>query len=151
MSGKTPPIHRAILDDRLLIEQILTGIRPGRRSIEFHTTAYWYFRACRAAIAGAGGHLAGPFEQLDSGMQRRAIQSLLELPDEIALPDPRFTVPLMAEVSRRHPRLNLLNLEAVAAALVLQANVWLSIESASGVLPQVLDAEDIPWTVVTIP
>jgi hypothetical protein len=56
----------------------------------------------------------------------------------------------MADISRRHPQLNLLNLEAVAAARVLGATVWLSEAAASGVLPGVLDAEGVQWTVVTI-
>lgn len=30
-----------------------------------HTTIYWYYRACRADVLGAGGHLSGPFQQLE--------------------------------------------------------------------------------------
>ena len=39
----------------------------------------------------------------------------------------------------------LLNLEAVAAARVFGATVWLSDSAADGLLPAVLDAEGIPW------
>lgn len=99
-------------------------------------------------MAGAGGHLSGPFQQLDADEQERAILTLLELRDDIALPDPRATVPVMAQIASRHPRLNLLNLEAVAAAQVLSATVWLSEPSAAGVLPAVLEAEDVAWTVL---
>ena len=56
----------------------------------------------------------------------------------------------MAKLSVAHPRLNLLNLEAVAAALILTASVWLSVEGAAGVLPAVLDAERISWTTVVV-
>ena len=45
------------------------------------------------------------------------------------------------DVARRHPRLNLLNLEAVAAAGVLEGIVWLSETASGGVLPPVLDAK----------
>jgi hypothetical protein len=142
-----PRTIKVILDDRLLIEDLLAGLRVrGER----HTTTYWYYRACRAAVAGAGGHLSGPFLELDTAHQQAAIRSLLTLPDTVGLPDPRSTVPLMAELSERHPRLNLLNLEAAAAALALRATVLLSAEAAQGVLPAVLDAERITWRTVEI-
>jgi hypothetical protein len=138
---------RVILDDRLLIEEVLVGVDVrGER----HTTTYWYYRACRAAVHGAGGHLSGPFTGLDALDQQIAIRSLLLLPESIGLPDPRSTVPMMADLSERHPRLNLLNLEAVATGLVLDATLLLSVEAARGVLPEVLAAEDITWRTVTI-
>ena len=56
----------------------------------------------------------------------------------------------MAEMSERHPRLNLLNLEAAATGLVLDATMLLSIEAARGVLPEILDAENIRWRTVEI-
>src|SRR3954470_9906706 len=127
-----------LLDDRLLIEELLVGLPRGRRRPTLFTTSYWYYRACRAAVVGAGGHLSGPFEQLAQSEQERAILSLLELRDDIGLPDPRATVPVMADISRRHAQLNLLNLEAVAVARLLRATVWLSVPGASGVLPAVL-------------
>ncbi|GAC1599144.1 MAG: hypothetical protein NVS3B21_25420 [Acidimicrobiales bacterium] len=140
-------VNNIVLDDRLLIEEILAGLKvKGRR----HTTSYWYYRACRAAVGGAGGHLLGPFLRLDPAHQSAAIRSLLVLPKHIGLPDPRSTVPVMAELSERHPRLNLLNLEAAAAGLVLEATMLLSTEASRGVLPDVLGAENIKWRVVTI-
>jgi hypothetical protein len=136
-----------ILDDRLLIEELLVGVdEEGER----HTTTYWYYRACRAAVSGAGGHLSGPFLGLDNRRQAAAIQSLLLLPDTIGLPEPRSMVPVMAELSERHPRLNLVNLEAAAAGLVLDATMLLSIEATRGVLPVILDAENIRWRTVEI-
>lgn len=134
-----------LVDDRLLIEELLVGLRRGRRPRAVYTTSYWYYRACRAAVAGAGGHLSGPFEQLHAARQEHAILSLLELRDDIGLPEPRATVPLMARLAARHPTLNVLNLEAVAAASALDADVWLSAQGAAGLLPTVLDAEGIAW------
>ncbi len=141
------PVPTIILDDRLLIEELLVGLdQEGER----HTTTYWYYRACRAAVGGAGGHLSGPFLGLDAAHQATAIRSLLSLPETIGLPDPRSTVPVMAELSERHPRLNLLNLEAAATGLVLDATMLLSIEATRGVLPEVLDTENIRWRSVEI-
>ncbi len=139
------PGSTVVLDDRLLIEELLVGLSPAGAA--FHTTASWYFRACRAAVAGAGGHLSGPFGALGPEDQGRAIGSLLTLRDDIGLPDPRQTVPVMAGVAARHPRLNLLNLEAVAAAVTLGARIWLSEPAAAGILPGVLEAEQVPWEV----
>lgn len=136
-----------VLDDRLLIEELLVGI--DRRGARLHTTTYWYYRACRAAVAGAGGHLSGPFRDLSVNEQKRAVGSMLQLPDGIGLSPARSVVPLMVSVTGRHPKLNLLNLEAVATAQLLQATVWLSPEGASGILPAVLDAEELEWETLT--
>jgi hypothetical protein len=118
--------------------------------VELHTTSYWYYRACRAAVVGAGGHLSGPFEELAATEQERAVVSLLELRDDIGLPDPRVTTPLMVDFATRHPRLNLLNLEATAFAYVMSATVWLSEEGSAGILPGVLDGEGIGWDTIVI-
>jgi hypothetical protein len=139
-----------VLDDRVLIEELLVGLPRTRRRVELHSTSSWYYRACRAAAIGAGGHLSGPFEQLPAAEQERAIGSLLELRDDIGLPDPRATIPVMVEIAARHPRLNLLNLEATALARLLRATVWLSEESASGILTGILDDEGVAWAVVAI-
>jgi hypothetical protein len=137
-----------ILDDRLLIEELLVGLPSLPRT--FMTTAYWLYRATRAAVAGGAGHLSGPFRDLSLGHQQRGIQSLMQLPDHVLLLHAKDTVPLMARLSLRHPRLNLLNLEATASALVSGCAIWLSTEAAAGVLPAVLDAEKIKWRTVAI-
>lgn len=135
-----------IIDDRLLIDELLVGIDRSDETI--HTTMYWYFRACRAAVVGAGGHLSGPFGDVPQAEQQRAIASMLQLPANIGLPDSRQMVPRMVDLATRHPHLNLLNLEAAAAASTLEATVWLSPAGTSGVLPGVLDLEGIPWETV---
>jgi hypothetical protein len=139
-----------IVDDRLLIEELLVGLVKGQ-DVVLHTTIYWYYRACRAAVLGAGGHLSGPFQQVEKEEQQQAIMSLLELRRDILLPEPRPIVPRMAQIAKRHARLNLLNLEAVAVGQLLAGTLWLSVEAATGVLPAVLDEEHVPWQVVTIP
>ncbi|MGH9157411.1 MAG: hypothetical protein ACRD1K_16595 [Acidimicrobiales bacterium] len=138
-----------VLDDRVLIEELLVGLRTD--SIGLTTTAYWYYRASRAAVLGAGGHLSGSFERVDDDDQQRAITSLLQLRDDIALPDPRRTVPEMVAIAGRHPRLKLLNLEAVAVGRLLRATMWLSEDTARGILPAVLEAENVAWETITIP
>jgi hypothetical protein len=87
---------------------------------------------------------------LNRGEQEQAILSLLELRRDILLPDPRSTVPRMARIAKRHPRLNLLNLEAVAVGQLLSATLWLSAEAADGVLPSALDDEQVAWRTLEI-
>jgi hypothetical protein len=143
-------VTNVVLDDRLLIEELLTGLPATTALVTLYTTPYWYYRACRAAVAGAGGHLSGPFEQLDLDRQQQAILSLLELRDDISLASPRAVVPRMVALSLRHPRSNLLNLEVVATAQVLTASVWLSESAAAGILPQILDDENVTWSTVPL-
>jgi len=138
----------AVLDDRLLIEEFLVGLPHGREKL--HTTTYWYYRVCRAAALGAGDHLSGPFARVDADQQAAAIISLLELRGDISLPDPSSTVPETTRLAERHPRLNLMNLEAVALGHLLSATVWFSRESAEDILPGVLDHERVRWRTVTI-
>lgn len=142
------PISNVLIDDRLLVAYVTGGRVPsGRSKAALHTTTYWYFRACRAAALGGGGQLSGPFAQLDAADQQRAITAMLQLPDDVGLPDPRPLVPTMVGVAQRHPRLNIMNIEATAAALLLDARVLLSPAAAQGVLAPVLDAERIRWDV----
>jgi len=144
------PGSRVILEDRLLIEELLSGLPDATAAVSLYTTTYWYYRACRAAVAGAGGQLSGPFQELAADDQGLAILSLLELREDIGLADPRTTVPAIVDVAGRHPRLNLLNLEAVAVARVLTATIWLSDQGSAGVLPPVLNAEGIAWRKVPL-
>ena len=137
---------RVLIDDRLLIDELLVGLNLVAG--ELWTTSYWYYRACRASTLGASGYLSGPFERLPPERHGSAILSLLELPEAIRIGDPRQVVPVMAALSGRHPHLNLLNLEAAAAAIHLAATVQLSPTTANGVLPAVLDAEGITYFVV---
>ena len=143
------PTSNALIDDRLLVARLLdTRVRLPRTGL--CSTTYWYFRACRAAAAGGGGQLSGPFAALPADEQAVAIRALLTLPDDIELPGPRTLVPAMVAMHERHPLLNAMNLEAVAAAAVFGARVLLSAPAARGVLPAVLDTEKIPWRVVGI-
>lgn len=139
-----------ILDDRLLIEELLAGLEVPGAEAGLATTSYWYYRACRAAVAGAGGHLSGPFAGLAREQQSREIQELLRLRPDVALPDHRDVVPMMARLALHHRHLNLLNLEALAAGVTLEAEVWLSSRAAGGVLPAALDTEGVAWRVVEI-
>ena len=117
---------------------------------ERFTTTYFWFRACRAVVAGAGGRLSGPFERLEPGHWAMALRHMLALPDDIGLPEPRLIVPVMIDVQHRHPRLNALNTEA-AAALLLGAKMVLGPPSARGQLGAVHQVERIAFQTVEFP
>ncbi len=65
---------------------------------------------------------------LSSPLRNRALARLLELPAEIGLESLRTLAPLIGHLRRRH-QLNLLGIEALAAAVHLQAGVFLSVDS----------------------
>jgi hypothetical protein len=67
-----------------MIGDLLVGLTKG--PVGLHTTMYWYYRAWRDAVLGAGGHLSGPFEQLDTIEQQRVVLSLLELRETLRSP-----------------------------------------------------------------
>ena len=100
---------------------------------------------------GAGRHLSAPFERLDPERRSIALERMLALPEDVGLPDPRPLVPRMAEVKRRHPHLNVLNTEATAAALLLNARVVLSSANAAGQLGEALPAEGVAFQTVELP
>jgi hypothetical protein len=140
-----------LLDDRVLVALLIGERLPINRNPQRFTTMYFYFRACRAVVAGVGGRLSGPFERLDVDRRAAALEHLLLLPDDVGLPDPRPLVPLMAQVQRRHPTLSLLNTEATAAALLLRAKMVLSPPTANGQLGDVLPREQIAFQTVDLP
>jgi hypothetical protein len=145
------PSRPVLLDDRALVAHLVGERLPVAKGAERFTSMYFYFRACRAVAAGAGGQLSGPFEQLDPDRRAAALDHMLSLPDDVGLPDPRRIVPLMVDVRRRHPILNVLNTEAVAAALLLGATMVLGPATAGGQLEAVLPAERVNYRIVDLP
>jgi hypothetical protein len=145
------PFRPLLLDDRVLVALLVGEALPIARRAERFTTTYFYFRACRAVVAGAGGRLSGPFEHLDPDRRAVALEHMLALPGDVGLPDPRHIVPVMVDVQRRHPNLNVLNTEAAAAALLLGAKMVLSPPTASGQLETVLPVEHIAFQTVNLP
>jgi hypothetical protein len=124
-----------LLDDRLL-GRVLRGDDPPRPDVEIYTTGYWYVRLCQAVLSASerAGVLSGPFASLPGDARARAIVGLLELPASIGLLSLRELGPLIAQLRARHD-LNILAMEALAAASQLEAEVFLSAPS-----PRLLEA-----------
>ncbi|CAN5906558.1 hypothetical protein BH23ACT2_BH23ACT2_14900 [soil metagenome] len=117
-----------VVDDHLLL-RILLGDEPPElrpRGGRIATTGLWYHRLCRAL---AGSRVTGALSRLLGGQQalgERAVRSVITLPDEIDLMSLRALAWPMAQLVDDGARLNLLSLEALAAAIDLDAVLCLS-------------------------
>jgi hypothetical protein len=133
----------ALIDDQAL-GAVLRGSTPrALRRRRLATTGYWYGRLCQAVLAAAErpGTLLAPFDALPPDQRERALAALVELPDEIELLSLRTLGPVIGRLRRRHA-LNALGSEALAAAVVLDAAVYLS--TPSPLLEAALTAEERP-------
>ncbi len=131
-----------LIDDQLL-GAVLRG-RPPRVLVskELFTTGYWYVRLCQAVLGAQErtGVLSRPFIDLPEAMRDRALAAVLELPADIGLISLRELGPTIAQL-RQHHQLNILSIEALAAATHLHANVHLSAPSPQ--LEQALRSEGL--------
>ncbi len=118
-----------LIDDQLL-GSVLRGTPSPRRNASTYTTGYFYVRLCRAVFGSseATGVLSAPFASLPGELHARAMRSLLELPEGIGLLSLRQLAPVIGQLRSRHD-LNILAMEALAAAVSLEADVFLSAPS----------------------
>jgi hypothetical protein len=123
-------MSNALIDDQLL-GKVLRGQTPKfLDSKSLHTTGYWYVRLCQAVLGAQDrlGTLSGPFAELPEALRRSAMSAVLELPSEIGLVSLRELGPVIAQLRGDH-QLNILNIEVLAAATHLNADVFLSAPS----------------------
>lgn len=141
-----------LVDDHLLV-RTLAGVPPGpvppaRRAGALWTTGLWYYRASRAlqspTITGA---LSGELADLSPWARRQAMGAVARLPDDVGLLSLRELVPLMAELSNAH-RLNALSLEALAAAVYLEAEVLVALENDGPSLRAAVTSSGLAYTTV---
>ena len=131
-----------LVDDQIL-GSVLRGDLPPQPDLPVFTTGYWYVRLCQAVLGAHSrpGALSRPFAVLPPTLRRRAMQAVLELPDAIGLDSLRHLAPLIGELRQRHS-LNALGIEVLAAAIRLDATVWLA--SPAPRLQDALAAEGRP-------
>ncbi len=120
----------ALIDDQHLSLVLRGSPHPAVAGRELHTTGYWYVRLCQAVLGAAArpGALSGPFLDLPVDLRARAVTALLELPPSIGLLSLRELGPAIGTLRRSHS-LNVLGMEALAAAISLEAAVVLSAPS----------------------
>jgi hypothetical protein len=123
-------VRPALLDDGHL-SAVLCGIGladlDGR---DLFTTGYWYVRLCQAVLGGrrSSGMLSGPFASLPNDLRSRATAAVMQLPDAIGVVSLRELAPVIGQLRQDHS-LNVLSMEALAAARYLDAEVFLKAES----------------------
>lgn len=130
-----------LVDDQQL-GAILRGGSPPDPDVSIFTTGYWYVRLCQAVLTATAqpGKLSGPFLELPEPARSRAVDALLALPADIGLVSLRDLGPSIGRLRARH-QLNILGLEALAAAIHLGAHVRLSARSRK--LEAALEAEGL--------
>ena len=120
----------ALIDDQFL-GQVLRGRTPkALKTKALYTTSYWYVRLCQAVLSAneRTGVLSRPFAELSPDLRVKALKVVLDLPDDIGIVSLRQLGPTIAQL-RQHHQLNILGIEALAAASHLGAHVFLSAPS----------------------
>lgn len=121
----------ALIDDQIL-SQVLRKRTPRiLASKTLYTTGYWYVRLCQAVMNAQDrtGVVSRPFADLPTPLRDRAIKTVLELPSEIGIVSLRELGPSIARLRHDH-QLNVLTIEALAAAIFLDAHVYISTPSS---------------------
>ena len=129
-----------IVDDHLLLQILLNeeplNFRvPGAR---IFTTGLWYHRLCRAvSIHEVTGAMSRRLGRADPVVAAAAARAITTLPETIGLMSLRELAWPMAQLLQDGVRLNLMSLEALAAAESQRAELCLA---AADENPQLLDA-----------
>lgn len=118
-----------VIDDHLLLRMLL-GDEPNdlqTRSARIFTTGLWYHRLCRALTnSTVSGVMSRSLGSADPTLGARAVIALTDLPASIGLISLRELAWPMAVLLDAGLRLNLMSLEALAAAEQLGAEVCLA-------------------------
>jgi hypothetical protein len=118
-----------LVDDQLLLTLLLgrepPDLRPDGAAVV--TTGLWYHRLCRAlADATVTGSMSRQLGHIGEPLAGAAIRAVIDLPESIGLVSLRTLGWPMADLLATGDRLNLLSLEALAAARHLGASVCLA-------------------------
>ncbi len=118
-----------LLDDHLVLRVLLDDEPPSLRSagVTLATTGLWYHRLCRALSDDAVvGSMSKRLGSVDSEVAADVLGAVADLPDAIQVVSLRTLGWPMAGLAHAGARLNLLALEALAAALHLAGDICLA-------------------------
>lgn len=142
----------ALIDDHVLLRLLLDDEPQDLRSpgTAMATTGLWYHRLCRAladraVVASMSRRLGMVGDDVAAG----ALASVIELPDAVELVSLRTLGWPMAELVNAGARLDLLSLEALAAARQLSAEICLAEQDDNEPLRAAARAFDVPLRSVT--
>ena len=118
-----------LVDDHLLLA-VLLGREPAALRLSdsrIATTGLWYHRLCRAVIdSTVVGSMSRRLSGLTPAAASAVIASVVRLPPDIEMVSLRTLGWPMAELLSGGLRLNLLSLEAIAAARAIEAEICLA-------------------------
>jgi len=142
-----------VVDDHTLFAVLAKQAAPDLQhqvdAEQVFTTSSWYYRLARAVgdrtFAGA---LSRRIQALPSERRRGVEADLEELPTQIGLLPPRVVVPVMAKLSSQIRRLNHLNADALASAMVLEGGIRVVV--ASDILQAASSRLGIPLEVAAV-
>jgi hypothetical protein len=122
-------LSTVLLDDHLVLRLLLNDepstLRPVGATIA--TTGLWYHRLCRAvANQTVVGSMSRRLGAVDDAVASDVLGAVVDLPDTIELISLRTLGWPMGELVHAGARLNLLSLEALAAARHLAADICLA-------------------------
>lgn len=119
----------ALIDDHLLLRLLLDEEPQDLRApgTAIATTGLWYHRLCRAlADQAVVGSMSRRLGAVENDVAASALAAVIELPETVELVSLRTLGWPMAELVHAGARLNLLSLEALAAARQLSAEICLA-------------------------
>jgi len=140
-----------LVDDHLLLRVLLEDepddLRVEERTIA--TTGLWYHRLCRAlANDTVIGSISRQLGSADAELAKRVLAAVVTLPDEITLVSLKTLGWPMGELVSERVRLNLLSLEALAAAQHLSAEICLAAVDDNVPLQSAARAFGVPMRVI---
>ncbi len=144
-------VEEILVDDHLLL-RILLNDQPAALGIgvaRISTTGLWYHRLCRALTnSTVSGVLSRSLGSADPTLGTSATRAVVALPDTINLISMRELAWPMAQLLSGGVRLNLMSLEALAAAEQLGAEICLAIADENPQLIAAAQQRGIPTRLV---
>lgn len=139
-------IGDVVVDDTLLF-RILSGDEPDSlrpRGGRLATTGVYYHRLCRAVIEPQVlGAMSRELDGLEPELAQAAIEAVTTLPDHVTLVSLRTLAMPMARPVEAGARLNLLALEALAAAEHLGAELCMAVRDVNPRLVAAAEERDV--------
>ncbi len=134
-----------VIDDHLLLRALLGTVpldEPGRMLAT--TTTWWWRLSSAVRKEGPSRSLSTPFHGLGVEARGELLRTLDALPELLEVCDLRARLPLVADVAQLY-RLNLLAAEALAMALLNDAEIHVAVDGRLGPAAR---AAGVPYAVV---
>lgn len=135
-----------LIDDHLLLRLLLDEEPQDLRTpgTAIATTGLWYHRLCRAlADQAVVGSMSKRLGAIENDVAASALASVIELPETVEVVSLRSLGWPMAELVHAGARLNLLSLEALAAARQRSAEICLAEQDANDPLRAAASAFEV--------